>query len=185
MLHILEAKIDNEEVFSIELEDGISAIFHSMKLSEYTSYTEFINAYPNQKMDAEEFLFKRYVVQFVDKNAGLFYLTDVEEEGLATCDELLDMVPAGVVSSLSWAILSTSAPHTTENLEEHLRMARYTQQQDLVGIILSLIATTYHIDVNTLKKEKTWNEILSMFAQAESVLTGQIPELPLELDKEK
>jgi len=156
-----------------------------MKLSEHISYSEFINTYPTQVANAEDFIFKKYVIQFVDIKAGLFYLNgaDPNEEGLATYEELLDMISAGAISSISSAILSVSSPHSLEELEHHLNIARYTQEQDLIGIILSLLSTTYHLDIDTLKKEKTWNELLSMFAQAEMVLTGRVPELPLQLDK--
>jgi len=184
MLHILEAKIDSKNIFLMELEDGITAIFRSMKLSEFIGYNDFLASYPQQRTEAEEFIFEKYTVQFVDQMAGMFYLQGSEEETFATYEELFNMIASGAISSISSAILSVSGPQTTEQLEEQLSLSRYTEQGNLINTILSILSSVYHLDTDKLKKEKTWQEILSIYAQSESILTQQVPELPLKIDRE-
>lgn len=180
MLHLLKEKINNGNVYILQFDKNHSVFFTAIPLNEYLSVKDFLALYPYSILDVEEQVFKSCLVQYADIETGVVYIRDNNAGDLFDLPTLMEIIPAGIVSSTFNAIMTVSGPSEAQELNIELNIARQYTQIDILETILSLLSSVYKQDIDDIKK-KEWSEILRMYSQAELLLMGQMPQLPLEV----
>jgi len=179
--HIIDARLKYGDLYYLNI-DKISIFIKPMSLKKFDVITKFIAAYPGNVENIKEKVFLESLIQYIDMDAGMFYIKDMEDDpAIFTKDMLLDVIPAGIVDTVFSAILKLSGPSDVQQLEYDLNLSRNIELQDVIGTMLSLIASAYKADMEELR-EKNWTKILAMFSTAEMLLSGNMPELPLKLE---
>ena len=183
--HILDARLEYKELYFLSIDKDISIFFKPLSLDKYEALRKFSSMYPRFAEDFKDKFFMQHIIQYVDTGAGVIYIEGMEDAPeIYTMKDLLDVIPAGVVETFYKALIAISAPLEPQEFESQLNLYRNINYYDIIQTILSLTASVYHLDVDTLK-QKTWEEIIKLFVSAESILTGEIPKLPLSLVKEE
>lgn len=180
MLHLLKEKIENGSIYIIQFDKDHSVFFNALPLNEHLSINEFLEFYPHSINEIEDEVFKSCLIQYIDIPTGVVYIRDNNSKDLFDIDTLMEVIPAGIVSSTFNAIMSISGPVKTEELNNELNIARTYTSFDILNTILSLVSSVYKQDIENIKK-KQWTEILKMYSQAELLLMGKMPELPLNI----
>lgn len=98
---------------------------------------------PWRKLSLQEFLY------FNDlRNAGFYTLVEIEDEIFKACVlepvyvENIDIIPAGIVSTVASQIFELSGPQSVEQIAEDLNFARY-EVQDFVSSAITIICSVF------------------------------------------
>ena len=156
----LELKLKYGDLYLIELADQIF-IWRPMKWKDYRRYRDFISVNPFLAPDIEDHIYENYVIDSTDE--------------ISSIDEL----PAGIVSTVVKAILSIAGAANGQAFENLLEIQRGTilsfEEQ-----IVTLICKAFPYKPEDLE-ELDWLTILKRLAQAEKILSNQLPEIPVRV----
>lgn len=162
MTDVLELRIEHGNVFASKLPDGLTVPWKPLSVQEYIEYDKLFSISEHPFAYLEDEIFRKCVLDQV-------------------LVQQMDKLKAGVVSTVVQGILAYSGPHSVEDLNVALNLARYETQGALHQIV-QMICQGFPAYTPEQVYEMDFYTMMLRSAQAEAKLlsTGMIAE-PLEI----
>jgi len=167
-MNVFEAKRRFGTIYMIEFDDEARVVFRPLLHKEYKSYRAVLTAMPNYEDSAMEDIFLKCLIDMT-------YPYTLDDEDNPIVD--FDLLPAGVIDTVAHFIFSVSGADSQDKFFNDLAESRVFANYDLEYRVFSIIANALRVDISSFD-DLTWEEILRRIAQAELILSGNIPKIP-------
>lgn len=184
---VLQAKLKHGNIYIIEFDKYTAGSFSLLSWREYKALRDYLTAYPSHEENVKDYIFEKTIIEFF--TPGILYkgnnLTEDDiSAGYMYYEDLIEYIPAGVVDSLVNAVLLLSGASNIYKFIEDINIARDTDIFAYESLITAIMKSQLKLTEKELE-DMTWPQVAQLFAAGESMLSGQIPDFPLSIKKEK